>query len=605
MLTESQFIETNKEKWLELEKLLARKDHDVDRLHDLFIQVSSDLSYARTFYPNRSVRLYLNNLTQKVFDTLNRKTKKVEFRELVRFFGDTVPAEAWKSRKILILALAIFAASVVIGVVSSIHNPEFARIILGDAYINMTDANINSGDPMAVYKDDRQVDMFLGITINNIKVAFLAFVLGILGSVGSVVVLMFNGIMVGTFQYYFYSKGLFMTSFLTIWIHGTIEISAIIIAGAAGILLGKGLLFPKTYDRTTSIQIATKKSLRILLGTIPLFILAGILESFVTGQTSLPIGVKVLIITGSVLLILLAWVYLPFKKREKANSQPSDVDVEPDYVEPLRYQQYAYRSGSENFILAISQLRETFGKLLRIAVAPYILLFTFINWYHLNVSNIDYFAYEGGSLFTFELGGPGNFIFLLILLPMLLFQMSTYFGDRKSGFDFQTFRLKFPRYILTSLPIVCTFYFFGVFVGLLFLLLLSVQFIVSISNEIVTSRRISFPKLKEMYIFSLSRYFKFLISLMICVLISFLIYSLLNSSLAKIFTDLISWHQLFGDQSLRVLFTRNLIHLTAFLLIFPLMYFFISNQIYSERCQNAAIDLQDRLSAFGVKKDYQ
>ena len=77
----------------------------------------------------------------------------------------------------------------------------------------MTEENIEKGDPMAVYKDERKLGMFFGITTNNIRVSFLAFVLGFFGSVGTIIVLLQNGIMLGSFQYFFYSKGLFWTSF--------------------------------------------------------------------------------------------------------------------------------------------------------------------------------------------------------------------------------------------------------------------------------------------------------------------------------------------------------------------------------------------------------
>jgi len=83
-MKESLFIKQNKEKWIDLEKRLDSGERDPDKLSDLFIQVSDDLSYARTFYPNRSVRLYLNNLTQKVYSNIY-KNRRSSWADIVFF----------------------------------------------------------------------------------------------------------------------------------------------------------------------------------------------------------------------------------------------------------------------------------------------------------------------------------------------------------------------------------------------------------------------------------------------------------------------------------------------------------------------------------------
>ncbi|PHN99655.1 hypothetical protein CSC82_32910 [Rhodobacteraceae bacterium 4F10] len=185
--------------------------------------------------------------------------------------------------------------------------------MLGDGYVNMTLENIENGDPMAVYKKANEVDMFIGITINNIRVAMYAFVLGMLFSVGTLYIMMQNGIMLGSFLYFFYDKGLFWESSRTIWIHGTIEISVIVIAGCAGLVLGNGLLFPKTYSRLESFKRSMKDGLKIMVSTIPFFIVAGFLEGFVTRHTEMPDWLAILIIVTSLALIIFYYVIYPVK----------------------------------------------------------------------------------------------------------------------------------------------------------------------------------------------------------------------------------------------------------------------------------------------------
>ena len=152
-MTESQFINKNRQYWKELEALLLKDKPDPDHLNRLFVKVSSDLSYARTFFPNRSVRLYLNNLTQSVFDTMRVKEDKFSLKQIKLFFSDILPQEIYNSRKSLLISLATFVIAVSIGVISSYHDEDFPTLILGQSYISMTESNIEDGDPMAVYKD--------------------------------------------------------------------------------------------------------------------------------------------------------------------------------------------------------------------------------------------------------------------------------------------------------------------------------------------------------------------------------------------------------------------------------------------------------------------
>jgi uncharacterized membrane protein SpoIIM required for sporulation len=200
-----------------------------------------------------------------------------------------------------------------IGVVSSAGDSGFVRLILGDSYVNMTLENIDKGDPMAVYKQMNGVDMFLGITFNNIRVSFFAFMMGLLISFGTAWILLSNGIMLGAFQYFFHLHGLLIESVLVIWIHGTLEISSIIIAGAAGITLGNSILFPGTYSRRQSFMIGSREGLKMIICLIPIFTAAGFLESFVTRHTGMPVILSLIIILGSLSFVIWYFVIYPIK----------------------------------------------------------------------------------------------------------------------------------------------------------------------------------------------------------------------------------------------------------------------------------------------------
>jgi uncharacterized membrane protein SpoIIM required for sporulation len=247
-MQETDFILQNKDKWQEFESVLQSKDKDPERLTDLFIETTDDLSFSRTYYPNRSVRVYLNGISQQVYQAIY-KNKAREKNIFKKFWLEDLPEAMWHSRKALSWSFLLFVSGVSIGVLSSMYYPEFARIILGDSYIEMTEANIASGDPMAVYKDSEPIIMFFQIAWNNIRIAFGTFVLGIVFGIGTVYVVFYNAIMFGAFIYFFIERGLFRESFFAIMLHGTLELSMIVVAGCAGFALAKGLLFPGTFTR--------------------------------------------------------------------------------------------------------------------------------------------------------------------------------------------------------------------------------------------------------------------------------------------------------------------------------------------------------------------
>ncbi len=312
-MKEALFIRQNHKKWKLCEDKLKKVSHCTpDELADIYIDITNDLSFARTHYPHSKVALYLNDLSTKLHQYLHGK-KQETFSSFISFWTTKVPLVMYEARKELLYSFLIFIICALIGAFSTANDEEFSRIILGNHYVDMTLDNIKNGDPMAVYKDENDYGMFLGITINNIRVSFYTFIAGIFSSIGTAYLLLQNGVMLGTFQYFFYEHGLLKESFLTIWIHGTLEISAIIIAGAAGISMGNGWLFPGTYSRLESFRRSTLRGLKIIVGIIPIFIVAGFLESYLTRYTDLPDIIRLTVILLSLAFILFYFVILPQK----------------------------------------------------------------------------------------------------------------------------------------------------------------------------------------------------------------------------------------------------------------------------------------------------
>ncbi len=346
-MRETKFIAQNKDKWERYEYLINVKSADPDELNEMYVQISDDLSFARTFYPNRSVRVYLNQIALQV-GSLLFKTQRSPWKRFRNFWATELPLLVWESRWEFLISLGVFLLAALIGALSTAIDPDFPRLILGDQYVEMTLQNIKNGDPMAVYKQGWAVTDSLGITANNIFVSFLTFFLGIFASIGSVFMLLRNGIMLGAFQYFFAQKGVLWDSFLAIWLHGTLEISAIVIAGAAGITLGKGLLFPGSFRRAQAFQRSARRGFKIMVGIIPVLIVAGTVEGFLTRYTDAPTYLRLGFIVLSLAFIIFYFVWLPYQShlREKENIM-LDRPLTPDSLTPIDW--YKIRSTSVIF----------------------------------------------------------------------------------------------------------------------------------------------------------------------------------------------------------------------------------------------------------------
>ena len=317
-MREVAFIKQNKEKWLNFEKAIFGKTlKNPDELASLYIHLVNDLSYAQTYYPKSKTILYLNNLAAKAFQKIY-KTKREDTNRFVHFWKIEVPLIVYEYKRYVLYAFLIFSSFVAIGAVSAAYDDSFVRIILGDDYVNQTLENIEAGDPVAVYKSGSNWGSFIGITLNNLYVGIKSFIYGVAGGIGTGLVMLYNGIMIGSFQYFFYKEGVFWESVRGIWIHGSMEIFAIVIEAAAGLILGASILFPKTYSRMTSFKIGVKDGVKILISTFPFTIAAGFLEGFVTRYSdTMPNYLSVGIILTTLSFISYYYLIYPFVLHKK------------------------------------------------------------------------------------------------------------------------------------------------------------------------------------------------------------------------------------------------------------------------------------------------
>lgn len=311
-MREGKFIDKNIKRW----QSYAADTHNPDEQADRFIQIIDDLSYAKTFYPNSKTTQYINAMAAKQFQQIYQHQKQ-HFGRLLTFWQYELPLIFGKYHRIYLFTLGFFIMCVCMGIFSSMHDQSFIRSVLGDTYVDMTEDNIDKGDPFGVYKNSNELGMFIHIAANNIRVALLTFIVGLFAGVGTLYLLFSNGLMLGTFQYMFFAKGLGWQSVLVIWIHGTIEISAIVIAGTAGLMLGNAFLFPGTYSRLNSLKRTAKDAVKVIIGLIPFFILAAFFEGFVTRHTEMPLWLSCSILIVSFIIIIGYFVWYPIQLKKR------------------------------------------------------------------------------------------------------------------------------------------------------------------------------------------------------------------------------------------------------------------------------------------------
>ena len=315
-MREAVFIKQNQAKWRSLESNIDQGyDVSPDDLCEAYMEITSDLAFAQTHYPTAKVTEYLNTMAVNLHNRIYG-VRRERWSRLKSFWLREFPLVIWQERRCFLLALAIFIFSAAIGALSTMGDAGFARQFLGDSYVDMTIDNIKSGNPMAVYGNDEQLTSFLSIAFNNVNVAFRCFALGIFTSLGPIYILLVNGIMFGCFEGFQFQFGVMGESLPTVMLHGTLELTMIVVSGGAGIVMGNGWLFPGTYSRTASFLRSARRGVKIIAGATPILVIAAFIEGFFSRYTAWPLAAKLAIILASAALLFTVLVYLPFKVRK-------------------------------------------------------------------------------------------------------------------------------------------------------------------------------------------------------------------------------------------------------------------------------------------------
>ena len=254
---------------------------DADEMARDFTQLVDDLAYAKTFYPGSKVTRFINSEASRIYLNIY-KNRKEESNRLLTYWKYDLPLTIRRHHGTILFSFIVFIIFFAVGFFVAMRDESMARSFFGDGYVNQTQENFDNGNPFGVFESGNPVLSWINLMIHNIKVSFLVFVSGIFCGIPSLYLLAQNAAMVGVFDQYFTSKGFGVDFFLVVFVHGTLELTAIIIAGAAGLVLGKSFLFPGTIRRIDAFKKGAKDGVKILIGLMPVFALAAFFEGFIT-----------------------------------------------------------------------------------------------------------------------------------------------------------------------------------------------------------------------------------------------------------------------------------------------------------------------------------
>lgn len=303
----TRWLEKRKPYWSRLETLIGRSGRrgvavfnhlELQELGLLYRQTASDLAVVREDVTSRQLAAYLNHLLGRAHNLIYMG-KRPKLMEAVQFyigypriFREMLPQTT--------LAFLLFAVAGLVGWAVTLHDPAFSYQLLGPQMIESIERHKMWTESIVTVKPIAAS----AILTNNLSVSFATFAMGITAGIGTVWMLILNGLMIGVVGAATWRAGMAMQLWSFVAPHGVLELPAIFIAGGAGLELARGMLFPGLLWRGESLTRAGRRATRLVLGIVPMLILAGIIEGFLS-PSELAVPLKFLLATVLFILLVL------------------------------------------------------------------------------------------------------------------------------------------------------------------------------------------------------------------------------------------------------------------------------------------------------------
>lgn len=313
VLREALFIKKNKDRWL---KIQQQPSSDPDEMAADFTQLVDDLAYAKTFYPSGKVTGFINSQTSKIFLDIY-KNRREESNRLITFWKYDLPLTIRKHHRVVLFSFLFFVLFFIIGFFVSQQDDTVASSFFGERYVEETKENIKNDNPFGIYETGNSLLNWLGIMINNIKVGLIMFTSGLFCGIPTIYKHCETSAMVGIFDQFFAERGFGIDFWLVVFVHGTLEITALILSTAAGLILGKSFLFPGTIKRLDAFKHGAKDGVKIMIGMLPVFALAAFFEGFITRLYNDISVLTTIVFALSVLFVIWYFIIYPIRLGKK------------------------------------------------------------------------------------------------------------------------------------------------------------------------------------------------------------------------------------------------------------------------------------------------
>lgn len=288
-----QFVEKHRKQWSELETLEARASRgrvarlngrEIVRFASLYRLAATDLALAQKYFPSERLALYLNGLVRRTHPIVYQPT--ASRAGIASYVRSGFPSSYRKAGPYTAAAFLVFLLAAILAAVAVLFNQANASLLLGsDEVRSLTGVMRMHHLWMGTNTANHSVAANF-IMLNNIKVAFIAFAGGILFGLGTVYIMATNGIMLGVIGVLVAQYGLSRQFWSFVLPHGVIELSVIFMAGGAGLLIGDAILHPGLRTRGQALARASRTAALILVGCVPLLMIAGTIEGFFSASNN-------------------------------------------------------------------------------------------------------------------------------------------------------------------------------------------------------------------------------------------------------------------------------------------------------------------------------
>ncbi|MDR1531348.1 MAG: stage II sporulation protein M [Clostridiales bacterium] len=282
-MKEDVFINKNLANWQKLENynkqlrvknLSSFKKAEIREFADLFRQTGYNLAYSRTHFGGGRTTQYLNRLACESHNYFFTK-KQGSLEDIAAYFIKTFPEKFRQHAKFFMAAALCFFLGAALSMALGMADSQYLRFIVP---VTADGVNLSASQ---IDVDYSLLSAF--IMTNNIRVSLMAFAWGITGGVGSVLVILWNGMVIGGFISVVTAAGFDLLEFWSLILpHGVLELTAIFLSGAAGMMIGKGLLMPGERSRKDAVIIMAKEAALFVPGITVMLVLAGLIEGFFT-----------------------------------------------------------------------------------------------------------------------------------------------------------------------------------------------------------------------------------------------------------------------------------------------------------------------------------